>query len=124
MTDYPPPPSSQPSAGQPLSPSDEKLYAIIAHAGAILFSFIPPLIIWLVFRERSRFVDTEAKEALNWSILMAIAYVVGLITTPILIGFLVLAATGLAVLIFGIVAAVKVSSGESYRYPFNWRIVK
>lgn len=125
MTEYPPPPQApQPPAAQPLSQSDERLYAILAHVGVILFGFIPPLIIWLVFRDRSRFVDAEAKEALNWSILVAIASFVGWITTWLFIGFLILAAVGIAVLVFGIMAAVKVNSGEGYRYPLNWRIVK
>lgn len=125
MTDYPPPPQApQPPAAQPLSESDQKLYAIIAHAGVILFGFIPPLIIWLVFRERSTFVEGESKEALNWSILTTIAYIIGAITTVVLIGFVILPVVGLAVLIFGILAAVKVSSLEPYRYPVNWRIIK
>ncbi|MDN4482379.1 DUF4870 domain-containing protein [Demequina lignilytica] len=125
MTDYPPPPQApQPPAAQPLSESDEKLWSVIAHAGVILFGIIPPLVVWLVFRDRSAFVNEEAKEALNWSILATIGYVVGLITTFLLIGFLILAVVGIAVLVLGIMAAVKVSSGEHYRYPLNWRIVK
>lgn len=127
MTEYPPPPPQSPQppyAPQPMSQSDERLWATLAHAGVILFGFIPPLIIWLVFRERSAFVNDQAKEALNWSILMAIASFIGAITTIAFIGFIILPVVGIAVLVFGILAAIAANKGEQYRYPFNWRIIK
>lgn len=127
MTEYPPPPPQSPQppyAPQPMSQSDERLWATLAHAGVILFGFIPPLIIWLVFRERSAFVNDQAKEALNWSILMTIAYVVGILTLVFFIGILIIIAAGIAVLVFGILAAIAANKGEQYRYPFNWRIIK
>ena len=127
MTEYPPPPPQSPQppyAPQPMSQSDERLWATLAHAGVILFGFIPPLIIWLVFRERSAFVNDQAKEALNWSILMAIASFIGAITTIAFIGFIILPVVGIAILVFGILAAIAANKGEQYRYPFNWRIIK
>lgn len=127
MTEYPPPPPQSPqppAAAQPLSESDERLWATLSHAGVILFGFIPPLIIWLVFRERSAFVNDQAKEALNWSILMAIASFIGAITTIAFIGFIILPVVGIAVLVFGIIAAMAANKGQQYRYPFNWRIIK
>ncbi len=36
---------------------------------------------------------------------------------------LILISLGLAV-IFGIQGAMKANKGESYRYPFNWRLIK
>ncbi len=124
MSDAPPPPPQQPYAPQPMSQSDERLWAMLAHLGVILFGFLPPLIIWLVFRERSAFVNDQAKEALNFSILITIAYVVGSILAVILIGFLIWAAAGIAALVFCIMAGIAANKGEMYRYPFNWRIVK
>jgi len=119
-----PPPPQQPYSPQPMSQSDERLWATLAHAGIILFGFLPPLIIWLIFRERSAFVDDQGKEALNFSILVTIAYVVGSILTVILIGVLIIIAVGLATLILCIMAAIAANRGEQYRYPINWRIVK
>lgn len=127
MTEYPPPPPQSPQppyAPQPMSQSDERLWATLAHAGVILFWFVAPLVIWLVFRERSAFVNDQAKEALNWSILMTIAYVVGILTLVFFIGILIIIAAGIAVLVFGILAAIAANKGEQYRYPFNWRIIK
>jgi len=120
----PPPPSTPATPAAPLSDSDARLYATLAHAGIIIIGFVAPLIIWLIGKERSRFVDEEAKEALNFSILIAIAYVVGWITSFLFIGFFILLAAWILTLVFCIQAAIKANKGESYRYPLNWRIIK
>ncbi|WP_082092094.1 DUF4870 domain-containing protein [Demequina pelophila] len=131
MTTPPPPPQSPPpqgppppSGGVPLSPSDERLYATLAHAGIILFGFIPPLIFWLVGKDRSRFVDDQGKEALNFSILISIGYFVAGLLSFVLIGLLLFPIIGILALVFCIMAAMAANRGEYYRYPFNWRIIK
>ncbi|OZB50220.1 MAG: hypothetical protein B7X40_03120 [Cellulomonas sp. 14-74-6] len=119
-----PPVYGQPAYAPPLNPSDERLWATLAHVGGIVLGFIAPLIVWLVFRERSGFVNDQAKEALNFQILVAIAYVVGSILLVVLVGGLIMALAWLAAVIFGIMGAVAANKGELYRYPFNWRIIK
>ncbi|WP_296666342.1 DUF4870 domain-containing protein [Demequina sp.] len=126
MTDYPPPPpqSPPPAAAQPMSQSEERLWAMLSHLGVIFFGFLAPLIIWLIFRERSGFVNDQGKEALNWSILVTIAGVIGAITTVVIIGFVILPVVAIVTIVFGIMASMAAYRGDMYRYPFNWRIVK
>ena len=119
MTDTP-----TPAPAQPLSEADERLYATLASAGNILFPAIAPLIIWLIFRERSAFVDKEGKEALNFGILAVIVYIVSSILMIIIIGFLTWIAMVIVAVIFGIQATIKNNKGESYRYPFSLRLIK
>jgi hypothetical protein len=128
---YAQPGSQQPAYGQPayaapapLTQSDERLWATLSHVGGIVFGFLAPLVIWLVFRERSRFVEDQGKEALNFQILVTIAYVVGSITTVLLIGFVILPLAWIAAVVFGIMGAIAANRGDLYRYPFNWRIIK
>lgn len=111
-------------APAPLSPSDERLWATLAHIGPVLTSFVAPLLIWLVFRERSRFVDDQGKEALNFQIFLAIAYVVGIITAGLIIGFFILIAAWILGIVLAIQAAIVASRGELYRYPLTWRVIK
>lgn len=125
----PPPAYSAPPApgyGAPaaMSDADQRLWATLSHVGGIFFWFLAPLIIWLVTKERGRFVEEQAKEALNFQILATIVYVIGIITAPIVIGAIILPVAGLAVLILCIIAAIAANRGEAYRYPFNWRIIK
>ena len=117
----------QPYAGQaaPLSPSDERLWATLAHIGGIVFGFIAPLVIWLVFRGRSRFVDDQGKEALNFQILLVIAAIGFSIITAVTLGIGgLLFLSFIVALVFMIQGAIAANRGDLYRYPLNWRIIK
>ncbi|MDN4472493.1 DUF4870 domain-containing protein [Demequina zhanjiangensis] len=107
-----------------MSQSDERLYATLAHAGIILFGFLPPLIIWLIGKDKSAYVDRQGKEALNFSILITIGYVVSSLLMVVLIGFVTWFAVLVISLVFCIQAAMAVNKGLDYQYPFNWRIIK
>ncbi|MES1171434.1 MAG: DUF4870 domain-containing protein [Actinomycetota bacterium] len=124
MSETPPPPPAAPQPAAPLSESDERLYATLANGGNIIFPLIAPLIVWLIFRERSTFVDTESKEALNFGILAVIVYLVASFTFIIVIGFLLWPAMFIVAVIFGIQAVIKNNKGEHYRYPFSLRLIK
>ncbi|GAA1867879.1 DUF4870 domain-containing protein [Myceligenerans crystallogenes] len=123
---YGTPPPGQPYAPVPLRPDEERTWAVLAHLGGVLLSFLAPLVIWLVFRERSRYVDAEGKEALNFQITLAIAYVAAWILTGVTLGFLsfVPLLVWIASVIFGILAAVECGKGLPYRYPVNIRLIK
>jgi len=134
----PPPPPQQPVAPQPvaaapLSPEQDVQWGSFAHLGGIL-GILPSLIIWLVFKDRGRFTDTEAKEALNFQITVAIAWVALFILSSILtavtfgiFGFvasLLYFALWAAVIVFSILGFLKAKDGQHYRYPFAIRLIK
>jgi uncharacterized Tic20 family protein len=133
----PPPGYQQPQPGYqgapvaaPLSPADDKQWAMLAQLGGIL-GFIPPLIIWLVFKDRGPLTNQEGKESLNFQITVAIfvvgLYIIGTITAFIFIGFLfyfLAWAVQIIGVIFAIIAGVKVNQGGTYRYFFNFRFIK
>lgn len=120
----PPTPVAQPEENKLQVTSDEKNMAVLAHAGGILFGFLPSLIIWLVKKDESAFVATQAKEALNFQIFIAICFVVSSILIIVLIGVLLIFLVWLLSIIFCIIAAVKTANGEAYRYPITWRLIK
>ena len=111
---------------QPLRPDEEKTWSLLAHLGGILFGFLAPLVVWLVFKGRGPFLDDQAKEALNFQIAVTIAYVATWILTAVSFGvlsFLPLV-VWVASLVFAILAAVAVNKGQWYRYPVTLRLVK
>jgi len=121
----PPPPPVQPGAPvQPLSPADEKLWATLIHVGGIFFGFLPALIGYLVLKDRGPFVAAHAKTALNFQLTMLIAAVVAGILTIIIIGFILLPAIGIVVIVFSIIAAMKANAGEFYTYPMSIKFIK
>jgi len=72
--------------------------------------------------ERSYLVG-EAKEALNFQITILIGHIICWILTIIVIGAFLTWVLWIANLVFCIIAAVKVSSEGTYRYPFALRLV-
>lgn len=108
------------------APSDQRTMALVAHILGIFTGFIGALIIWLVNKDDSSkpFVVDQSKEALNFQITVAIAYIISSILVVVLIGTLMLAAVWVANLVLCILAAVKANNGEAYRYPFTLRLIK
>ncbi len=115
-----PPPA--PTAG---SNSDDRNVALITHLSGIILGFIVPLIVWLMHKDRSdkAYLNAQAKEALNFQITILIGYVICWILAFILIGALLLPLLWIVNLVFCILAAVAVSKGENYRYPFALRLI-
>jgi uncharacterized Tic20 family protein len=99
---------------------------LVALAGFVIpfGHIIGPLILWLVKKEESEFVDDQGKESLNFQISITIYAFVAALLAIILIGILLLIAVGIFSLVMIVVAAVKASSGEKYRYPLTLRLIK
>ena len=108
------------------APSEDRSLAMLTHLSGILLGFIVPLVIWLTNKDKPEkaWLNEQAKEALNFQILIAIAYVACTILVVILIGGLLLPVVWLVNLIFCILAGVAVNKGENYRYPFSLRLIK
>ena len=110
--------------------TDETNWGMFAHLSALVGFIIPfgsiigPLLIWQTKGKEMEFVATEAKEALNFQITMAIAFLVAWLLVFILVGFLLMAVVAIVDLILVIVAALSASKGQPYRYPFALRLVK
>jgi uncharacterized protein len=138
----PPPPAWQGAPGSapggPIAPygvprmsdAQARQWAMFAHLSALLaglvlagLTFIGPLVVWLIKREESAFVAEHAKEALNFNITVTIAYVVFGVLSFVIVGIPFLIVTFIAWLVLTIMAAVKASNGEMYRYPLTLRLV-
>ena len=124
MADNPqvPPPGPAPEPA-PVNLADEKTLALLAHILGLVTGWLGPLILYLTANEKL-FAKKQAQEALNFQITMLIGMIVGGILTMVIIGIFVIIAVGIVDLIFSIMAAMAVSKGEDYRYPFALRLVK
>lgn len=107
----------------PMSDADQRLWATLAHVGGIILGFLAPLVVWLVYKDRGRFVEEQSKEALNFQITIVIGYVVSGITMIIGIGFLLFFVVWVISIVFAIMAAIAVNKGQAYRYPVTLRII-
>ena len=122
---------------QPNDPSsaavtaDDRNNAGLIHLLGGIFGIIIALILWLVFKDKSAFVDAEGKKAVNFQIFVAIGWIVGIILSVILaltpIGFfgpLINFAIWVVSLIFGIKNYSAVKAGQPTSYPIDVALVK
>lgn len=118
-------PGSPYNAGQPqpMSPSDEKLWATLINLGGLFFGFLAPLIGYLVLKDRGPFVRAHSATALNFQLTLLIAYVAGTILSIVIVGIFILIAAYILNIVLCIVAAVKANRGEWYQYPMSIRFV-
>ncbi|MDR1076486.1 MAG: DUF4870 domain-containing protein [Xanthomonadaceae bacterium] len=114
---------------------DDKTMAMIAFVLGIPTSWIGPLIIWLINKDKTDkpFTVDQSKEVLNFEITIVIAWVVIFILAMILImispklamiGSLLYMIVGLANLVLCIMGAISANKGVKYRFPFALRLIK
>ena len=110
--------------------SEERTWSVVAHLSALSALFIPfghllgPLVIWLIKRNEMPMVDRHGKEALNFQITVTLAaFVCGLLMV-VGIGVVLLFVLLVADAVLVIMAAVKTSRGETFSYPFTWRVIR
>ena len=101
-------------------PSDEdKQMAMFCHLGGLLGGFILPLILWLVKKDESSFIDAHGKQALNFALTMLIAHLtLGMCTCGLF--SLVLLPIGI---VFHVQGAMAANRGEDYQYPMSFSII-
>jgi uncharacterized protein len=109
---------------------DDKTMGMLCHLSALAGFVIPfgaiigPLIVWLMKKEQSAFIDYHGKEALNFQITMAIGFLISFILIFIVIGFFLIVGLAIFSLVMTIIAAIKANEGENYRYPISLRLIK
>ena len=119
------------SGSKTLASSEANKWAMICHIVALVgllgngIGFVVgPLIVWLMKRGDDPFIDEQGKEAVNFQITMMIAFIVSCFLIVVVIGFALLAVCVIMMVVFPIIAAVKTSEGEHYRYPLSIRFIK
>ncbi len=112
-------------------PKDIRNMAMFCHlatfAGFIGVPFgniLGPLLVWLLKREASPFIDDHGKEALNFQISVTIYGIVSAILILVIIGFVLLPALLVFDIIVVIMAAVRANGGRFHRYPLTIRFIK
>lgn len=137
-----PEPEAQPApavyAPQPMLETDARLVSMLIHllaaVGALMsagtLGFVAPLVLWLIYRDRSALIDHQGKQNLNlqFTVLVtgAAAWILGILLFFFGL-FITLPLWGLYVLyaiIISFVAAMKSQGGEYYQMPMVIRFIK
>jgi uncharacterized protein len=111
--------------------SSTRTWCILCHASALLglfFHFLGhifgPLIVWILKRAEATEIDAHGKESLNFQLSMLIYDAIAVILCFILIGIPILVLLWILNTVFVIVASIKASEGQLYRYPLTIRFIK
>ena len=103
---------------------------VLCHASALLGLFfhflghiLGPLIVWLVKRGDAAEIDAHGKESLNFQLSMLIYDAVAVILCFVLIGIPILILLWILNTVLVIVASIKASDGQLYRYPLTIRFI-
>lgn len=143
-TPPPIPPQAHAPATEPQPPADavaaelwEREHAAWVHLGMLSSLLGAPvvlsLVLWLMKREKSPYIDDHGKEAVNFQISMvlysmgsvALAWVVGMMTCGI--GVFLAPVAWVAILIVSVVGVINgyqaAREGRVYRYPVTIRLV-
>lgn len=106
------------------------MWAAICHVAAFATFVLPPfgniigpLVVWLVKKETSPFVNDQGKEALNFQISCFIYFIVTGLLSFLLVGIPFLIALAVFWLVEVIVASVNASNGVAHRYPLTIHFV-
>ena len=122
---------NEPSDSAALSAQEARKWAMGCHLVALvgllgngIGFLLGPLVLWLLKRDVDPFVDEQGKEAVNFQLTMLLAAFVSLVLVLVLVGIVLLVIVGIMMTVFPIIAAIKVSDGEHYRYPLAIRFIK
>ncbi len=101
----------------------ERNWAMLCHLSAFAGYFFPfggiigPLICWLTRKDESQWVDQNGKQSMNFQLSILLYMVLSIPLIIIIIGIPILIFLGFLEVICIIIASVKASKGEEFKYP-------
>lgn len=101
----------------------ERNWAMFCHLAAFagfLFPFggiVGPLVCWLSKRDESTWINENGKASLNFQLSMLLYIVLAIPLIFIVIGIVIIAFLAVLNIVFIVVASVRASKGEEFRYP-------
>jgi uncharacterized Tic20 family protein len=110
----------------------ERQWCMFTHLSGFASLIIPlggiigPLVMWLIKREQSPFVDDHGKEAVNFQISILI-YTIALVAIGFItcgIGFVLLLAPVILAVVGIILGSIAANKGEYFRYPATLRLIR
>jgi uncharacterized protein len=104
--------------------SEERMLAAILYVVSLFFPIIGPLVIWLLKKDESSFINYHGREYFNFFISYTVYSVISGILVFLIVGIFLLWILGIMALVFTIIAALKAYEGNEYRFPLVFRVIK
>lgn len=108
----------------PTASQDDKLLGIVMHALCLVgFPILGPLIIWLIKKNESAYLDQQGRELLNFQLTYLLYLFGAFLLTFVFIGVILIPVIAFATIILTIIGIVKASEGTIYRFPLTIRML-
>lgn len=113
-----------------MNQAQERTWGMVAHLAALAGFIIPlgniigPLIVWLIKKDESSWVDEQGKESINFQISITIYCIVAALLIVIVVGIILLIGLAILDVVLIVIAAVKTNSGEKFRYPLSIKFIR
>lgn len=110
--------------------TEDQNLAVIIHLSLLMGIIIPfggyaaTLVLWLLKKDTSEYIDQQGKEAVNFMLNVLVIGTAATILCIMLIGFLLMIPLVIAAFVLPVMAAVKISKGQDYKYPWVYRLIK
>ncbi|QKY17772.1 DUF4870 domain-containing protein [Halorubrum sp. CBA1229] len=93
--------------------------AALSHASALVASFLGPLLFLVLADDDDDLVKRNAKNSLNFQIVVLVALVVAGLLSFVFIGILLFPLIGIIDVVLVLIATVKANEGQVYSYPYT-----
>lgn len=103
--------------------NEERMLAAAIYLISFFTAFIGPLVIWLIKKDESSYIDYHGREYMNFFISYTVYTLLSGILVILLIGIFMLWAVGIIAVIFTLVGALKAYEGKEYRIPYIFRLL-
>ena len=103
--------------------NEERLLAAAIYLISFFTAFIGPLVIWLIKKDESSYINYHGREYMNFFISYTVYTLISGILVFLVIGLFMLWAVGIIAIVFTIVGALKAYEGKEYRIPYIFRLL-
>ncbi len=116
-------------------PTNQRVASVAAHLSALIamiftagwLPLLGPLVIWLIYKDRSSFVRQQAAEAFNFNIAISAMTILCWILTITVVGIPLAWILGIVAVVAevwcSLRGAARTLNGRTYRYPFKISIL-
>ena len=107
-----------------LTESEKRKWLTWLHLSGLFVLLVPPLIIWVLKKDEISEMDKHGRDVMNFQISMWIYLFAAALMIFMAIGILILPVLGIFSTFVIVINTVRVTNGNSYKYPLSIRFLK
>ncbi len=105
----------------------ERIYATWIHLAGLFIpvgNFLIPMILWLLKRRESHYIDQQGREVMNFQLTIIFYAIFALILIATPVGWIFIPVILLLHLMGTLTGALKTWQGRIFRYPVTFRVIR